>query len=61
VTFAPFRSNYPQFVPHQVTALPTPQRLGALTDVTGEGVVIAYVDSGFSRHPDIEGRVIVPR
>jgi hypothetical protein len=37
VTFAPFRSNYPQFVPHQVTVLPTPQRLGALTDVTGDG------------------------
>ena len=59
MTFAPFRSNYPQFVPHQVTVLPTPQRLGALTDVTGDGVVIAYVDSGFSPHPDIEGRVIL--
>ncbi|XWX05521.1 S8 family serine peptidase (plasmid) [Aggregatilineales bacterium SYSU G02658] len=59
MTFTPFRSNYPQFVPHQVTVLPTPQRIGALTDVHGEGVVIAYVDSGFSRHPDIEGRVIV--
>jgi serine protease AprX len=56
---AKFKSNYPQFVRHQVTVLPTPKRVGALPQFQGDGVVIAYVDSGFSRHADIEGRVIV--
>lgn len=42
-----------------MTILPTPLRVGALAEYTGEGVTMAYVDSGFSRHADIEGRVIV--
>ncbi len=54
-----FKSNYPQFVRHEVTVLPTPQRVGALPQFQGDGIVIAYIDSGFSRHADIEGRVIV--
>lgn len=54
-----FRSNYPQYVRRQINVLPTALRVGALTDFDGQGVTIAYVDSGFSRHPDLDGRVVV--
>ncbi len=46
-----FHANYPQ---HNHNALlPTPERLGALPDYTGRGVVIAFIDAGFYMHPDI--------
>jgi len=32
---------------------PTPQRMGADPSVTGRGVTMAFVDSGFSLHPDL--------
>lgn len=53
----PFRSNYPNYETGQVTLLPTPQRIGALPDFTGRGVQMAFIDSGFSNHPDLTGRV----
>ncbi len=54
-----FTSNYPHFQPGTATLLPTPERTGALPEYTGRGVVIAFIDSGFYVHPDLEGRVLV--
>lgn len=59
VSPANFRSNYPHFRADAVTILPTPERTDALREFGGDDVTIAYVDSGFSRHEDIEGRVIL--
>lgn len=38
--------------------LSVPERTGALPDYTGRGVVMAFIDSGFYPHPDLQGRVI---
>jgi serine protease AprX len=54
-----FKSNYPNFVSHEINVLSTPTRVNAYPDLYGDNVVMAYVDSGFSRHAEIEGRVIV--
>ncbi len=54
-----FKSNYPNYRAKQNNLLPTPQRVDADDSLRGEGVTIAFVDSGFSRHPDIQGRVVV--
>lgn len=54
----PFVSNYPNYKAGEVTLLPTPERINALTDYTGRGVCMAFVDSGFSNHPDLAGRVV---
>ncbi|MCS6836846.1 MAG: S8 family serine peptidase [Anaerolineae bacterium] len=54
-----FVSNYPHYAEDHVTLLPTPTRVQALPDYCGRGVNIAFVDSGFSRHPDIADRIIV--
>lgn len=54
-----FKSNYPNFHAYKETLLPTPLRVDADDTLRGRGVTIAYVDSGFSRHPDIQGRVVV--
>lgn len=32
--------------------MPTPMRLGAADELTGRGITIAFVDSGFVAHPD---------
>jgi serine protease AprX len=47
--------------PHSGTfsILPTPQRIGALPEWTGRGVVMAFVDSGFYPHRDLGSRVLV--
>ena len=37
--------------------LPTGLRLGYNRDCTGNGVTIAFLDSGFSDHPDLKGRI----
>jgi serine protease AprX len=37
--------------------LPTPERINALPDYTGRGVVMAFIDAGFYPHPDLEGRI----
>lgn len=54
-----FSSNYPQFERGRINLLSTPERLSALTDYTGRGVVMAFIDSGFSMHPDIADRVLL--
>ncbi len=54
-----FTSNYPNFHVGEPTLLSTPARTGALTEYTGQGVTIAFIDSGFYPHPDIEGRILV--
>jgi serine protease AprX len=36
----------------------TPERVGALDAYTGRGVTVAFVDSGFYAHPDLQGRVV---
>ncbi|MDX2077478.1 MAG: S8 family serine peptidase [bacterium] len=53
-----FVSNYPHYNPEKVGLLPTPERVGALSDYTGRGVTIAFIDSGFSMHPDVADRII---
>jgi serine protease AprX len=37
----------------QFTILPTPLRLGASPRYTGRGITIAFLDSGFYKHPDL--------
>lgn len=57
-----FTSNYPgQNNTHEAGAelLPTPERVGALSEYTGEGVTIAFLDSGYYAHPDLKGRIKV--
>lgn len=54
-----FSSNYPHFRAGEPTLLSTPERTGALPDYSGRGVTIAFIDSGFYPHPDIEGRIRV--
>jgi serine protease AprX len=53
-----FVSNYPHYTHENVGLLPTPLRVGVNPDFTGRGVTIAFIDSGFSMHPDIAERVI---
>ena len=38
--------------------MPTHERVHALSEYGGKGVVIAFVDAGFSMHPDLRGRVV---
>jgi serine protease AprX len=38
--------------------IPTADRLGVASSLTGRGVTIAFLDSGFYPHPDIAGRVV---
>lgn len=54
-----FTSNIPLHDPYQRTVLPTPERLGAPAQYTGQGVTIAVVDSGFYMHPDLGQRVLI--
>ena len=51
-----FHPNYPNYQQHPL--LPTYERVHAVSDYSGKGVVIAFVDAGFSMHPDLRGRVI---
>jgi serine protease AprX len=53
-----FKSNYPHSS-DQPDLLPTPQRVRALSEYTGSGVVIAFIDAGFYPHPDIRDRILV--
>lgn len=52
-----FTSNYPSHERGKITLLSTPQRTGALTEYTGKGITIAFIDSGFYQHPDLKGRI----
>ncbi len=54
-----FTSNYPNFQTGEPTLLSTPERTGALTEYRGSGVTVAFIDSGFYPHPDLEGRIVI--
>lgn len=54
-----FTSNYPFYEPGSPTLLSTPERAGALSHFTGRGVVMAFIDSGFYPHPDLDGRILL--
>jgi serine protease AprX len=54
-----FTSNYPCQERGKITLLPTPQRMGASPEYTGKGVTIAFIDSGFYKHPDLKSRILV--
>lgn len=50
-----------QHTPNRFGVIPTPIRLNANLDYTGNGVTIAFLDSGFYPHPDLikpESRII---
>jgi serine protease AprX len=51
-----FQPNYPRYTGY--TVLTMAARCDAPTDVTGRGVTIAFIDSGFYPHPDLTGRVL---
>lgn len=53
----PLVSNYPSYKNDSISLMSTPERVGALTEYTGRGVQIAFIDSGFSNHSDLAGRV----
>jgi serine protease AprX len=38
--------------------IPTAEKLNANTELTGKGITIAFLDSGFYPHPDFESRII---
>lgn len=52
----PFRPNYP--IREGYSVLTTPERANAPDEITGRGVTMAFVDSGFYPHPAIDSRVI---
>src|SRR5689334_17995425 len=54
-----FTSNYPNFQVGKPTLLSTPERTSALAAYNGSGVTIAFIDSGFYPHPDLDGRILV--
>ncbi len=54
-----FTANYPTYPNSAPTLLSTPERTGALPTYTGQGIVIAFIDSGFYPHPDIASRVLM--
>ncbi|MBC8171832.1 MAG: S8 family serine peptidase [Anaerolineae bacterium] len=53
-----YLSNYPAHQRGEISLLTTPERTGALPQYTGQGVTIAFIDSGFYRHPDLKGRIL---
>jgi serine protease AprX len=46
-------------MPTESQILPVGERIGSIPHYTGRGVIMAFIDSGFSMHPDIEDRVLV--
>jgi len=55
----PMVSNYPNYEPNQITLMSTSERVNAHPDYRGKGVQMAFVDSGFSNHPDLAGRIML--
>lgn len=49
---AELRLSYPAYTKDDTALLPTPQRVHANPRYTGQGVTIAFLDSGFYPHPD---------
>jgi serine protease AprX len=54
-----FKPNYPFDGDGRHALLSTPARTGALPDYTGRNVTIAFIDSGFYPHPDLDGRILL--
>ncbi len=54
-----FNPNYPNFRVGRNALLSTIERTGASSTYTGQGVVIAFIDSGFFPHPDLSGRILL--
>ena len=54
-----FHPNYPTYGQSSPYLLPLAQRLGSDANLSGQGVVIAFIDSGFYPHPDLARRVRV--
>src|SRR5258705_3933805 len=52
-------STYPNFQAGKPSLLSTPERTEALATYNGTGITIAFIDSGFYPHPDLEGRILV--
>lgn len=44
---------YPVYSPDKARLIPTPQRVGASPQYSGQGVTLAFLDSGFYPHPDL--------
>src|SRR5882724_6117559 len=44
---------HPRFLADGLAILPTPLRVGAVSELTGKGVTVAFLDSGFYAHPDL--------
>lgn len=44
--------------PNRFAVVPVPERLGANSRLRGRGVRVAFLDSGFYPHPDLENRII---
>ena len=44
---------HPKFLAEGLAILPTPLRVGAVPELTGRGITIAFLDSGFYAHPDL--------
>lgn len=55
----PLVSNYPHYKKNTVSLMSTPERVHAHPDFDGAGVQIAFIDSGFSNHPDLTGRIAI--
>ncbi|MBI5931792.1 MAG: S8 family serine peptidase [Chloroflexi bacterium] len=53
-----FSPNYPYQQPDNYALLPVPERMSAPPDITGRNVVIAFIDSGFYPHPDLDNRIL---
>lgn len=50
-------ANYPQCRRGHTSLMSVPERTGAQPHFRGRGVTIAFIDSGFYRHPDLKGRI----
>ena len=53
-----FKPNYPYYDAETYAMLSTPMRVGVDPAYTGQGVGIAFIDSGFFPHPDLGDRVL---
>lgn len=54
-----FQPPYPHDTQTAPVLLATPERLRADPSLTGRGVTVAFVDSGFYMHPDLAKRILV--
>ena len=52
-----FANHDHQHAPNRFGVIPTPIRLNANPEYSGKGVTIAFLDSGFYPHPDLDAPV----